>query len=51
VRGCCDARGIATEGLRREMQIEREPDGRRISRRALDIHWLKVRLFARLSLR
>ena len=38
VKGYCDARGIATEGLRIEMRIEREPDGRRIARLSLDIH-------------
>ncbi len=38
VKGYCDVRGIATEGLRIEMRIEREPDGRRIARLSLDIH-------------
>jgi putative redox protein len=38
VKGYCDVRGIATEGLRLEMQIDREPDGRRVARLALDIH-------------
>jgi putative redox protein len=38
VKSYCDARGIGTEGLRLEMQIEHEPGGRRIARLALDIH-------------
>jgi hypothetical protein len=28
VKGCCDARGIATEGLGLEMQVERDPERR-----------------------
>jgi putative redox protein len=38
VKGYCDRRGIATDGMRIEMQIENEPDSRRIARLALDIH-------------
>jgi len=37
VKGFCDSRGIATEGLRLEMRIEREPGSARIARLALDI--------------
>ena len=38
VKGYCDARGIDTEGLRMEMQVEREPDGKRVARLVLEIH-------------
>ena len=38
VKGYCDARGIATEGLRLEMQVDRDPESHRIARLALDIH-------------
>ncbi len=38
VKGFCDARDLATEGLRIEMQIEHGPGGHRIARLVLDIH-------------
>jgi len=38
VKGYCDARGIDTEGIRVEMQVEREPNGKRVKQLALDIH-------------
>jgi putative redox protein len=37
VKGFCDSRGIATEGLRLEMRIEREAQSHRIGKLALDI--------------
>jgi len=37
VKGFCDARGIATDGLRLEMQIVPDPATRRIGRLALEI--------------
>src|SRR5512139_3240498 len=37
VKGYSDSRGIATDGLGIEMRIEREPDGHRVARLALDI--------------
>lgn len=37
VKGYCDSRGIATEGLGLEMQIEREPEKHRVVRLVLDI--------------
>ncbi len=37
VKGFCDSRGLATEGLRLEMQIEREADSHRIARLVLEI--------------
>jgi len=38
VKGFCDARGIATDGLRLEMQILSDPAARRIGRLVLEIH-------------
>jgi ribosomal protein S12 methylthiotransferase accessory factor len=38
VKGYCDTRGIATDGLGLEMRIEREPGGLRIARLVLEIH-------------
>ncbi len=38
VKGYCDARGLDTEGLRLEMQVERDADGRRVTRLAIEIH-------------
>ena len=38
VKGFCDSRGLATEGLGLEMRIEREPDGHRVARLVLQIH-------------
>jgi ribosomal protein S12 methylthiotransferase accessory factor len=37
VKGFCDSRGIATEGLALEMRIEREPPGARVARLTLEI--------------
>jgi putative redox protein len=37
VKGYCDSRGIATEGLGLEMQIEREPEKHRVVRLVLEI--------------
>ena len=37
VKGYCDARGLATEGLGLEMQIEREPEKHRVVRLVLEI--------------
>ena len=37
VKGYCDARGIATEGLGMEMRIEREPEKHRVVRLVLEI--------------
>jgi putative redox protein len=37
VKGYCDARGLATDGLGLEMRIEREPEKSRIARLAIDI--------------
>jgi len=37
VKGYCDSRGIATEGLGLEMQIEREPEKHRVARLVLEI--------------
>jgi ribosomal protein S12 methylthiotransferase accessory factor len=37
VKGYCDARGIATEGLGLEMEIERDPEGRMVTRLALEV--------------
>jgi ribosomal protein S12 methylthiotransferase accessory factor len=37
VKGYCDSRGIATEGLGLEMQIEREPEKHRVVRLLLEI--------------
>jgi ribosomal protein S12 methylthiotransferase accessory factor len=37
VKGYCDARGIATEGLGLEMEIERDSDGRMVTRLVLEI--------------
>jgi ribosomal protein S12 methylthiotransferase accessory factor len=37
VKGYCDSRGIATEGLGLEMQIEREPGKHRVARLLLEI--------------
>jgi putative redox protein len=37
VKGFCDSRGIASEGLGLEMRIEREPGGPRIAKLALEI--------------
>jgi putative redox protein len=37
VKGYCDSRGISTEGLGLEMQIEREPATHRIARLVLEI--------------
>ena len=37
VKGYCDARGIATDGLGLEMRIERDPEGRMVTRLALEI--------------
>jgi putative redox protein len=38
VKGYCDARGIDAKDLRIEMQVEREPDGKRVARLAIEIH-------------
>lgn len=38
VKGFCDARGIATEGLRLDMQIVPDPAARRVGRLLIDIH-------------
>lgn len=38
VKGYCDSRGIATEGLGLEMQIESDPVTHRIGRLVLEIH-------------
>jgi putative redox protein len=37
VKGFCDSRGIATDGLGLEMRIERDPASPRIAKLALDI--------------
>jgi ribosomal protein S12 methylthiotransferase accessory factor len=37
VKGYCDARGIATEGLGLEMEIERDAEGRMVTRLALSV--------------
>lgn len=37
VKGFCDSRGLATEGLGIEMRIEREADGHRVARLVLEI--------------
>jgi putative redox protein len=37
VKGYCDSRGIATEGLGLEMQIEREPEKHRVVRLVIEI--------------
>ena len=37
VKGYCDSRGIATQGLGLEMQIEREPEKHRVVRLLLEI--------------
>jgi putative redox protein len=37
VKGYCDSRGIATEGLGLEMRIEREPEKHRVVRMVLEI--------------
>ncbi len=37
VKGYCDSRGISTEGLGLEMQIEREPEKHRIVRLVMEI--------------
>jgi putative redox protein len=37
VKGYCDARGIAVDGLGLEMQVERDADGRRVARLVLEI--------------
>ena len=37
VKGYCDARGIATDGLGLEMRIERDPETRMVTRLALEI--------------
>jgi uncharacterized OsmC-like protein len=37
VKGYCDARGLETEGLAVEMQIERDAQGRMVERLALEI--------------
>ena len=39
VKGYCDSRGIATEGLGLEMQIEREPEKHRVVRLLLEIRF------------
>jgi hypothetical protein len=38
VKGFCDSRGLATEGLALEVRIERQADGHRITRLVLEIH-------------
>jgi ribosomal protein S12 methylthiotransferase accessory factor len=38
VKGFCDSRGIASEGLGLDMEIEKDPATHRISRLVLDIH-------------
>lgn len=37
VKGYCDSRGLATDGLGLEMRIEREPEKNRVVRLAIDI--------------
>ena len=37
VKGYCDSRGIATDGLGFEMQVEREPEKHRVARLVLEI--------------
>jgi putative redox protein len=37
VKGYCDARRLATEGLGLEMKVEREPDSPRVARLVLEI--------------
>jgi ribosomal protein S12 methylthiotransferase accessory factor len=37
VKGYCDSRAIATEGLGLEMRIEREPEKSRVARLVLEI--------------
>ncbi len=37
VKGFCDSRGLATDGLGLEMRIEREEGGRRVARLVLEI--------------
>ncbi len=37
VKGYCDARGIATEGLGLAMRVEREPEKGRVTRLAIEI--------------
>lgn len=37
IKGYCDTRGIATEGLGLEMQVERDPERHRIGRLVLEI--------------
>ncbi len=38
VKGFCESRGLATEGLRLEMRIERKDGSHRVSRLVLEIH-------------
>ncbi len=38
VKGFCDSRGLASEGLRLEMTVEREPGGHHGAKVGLDIH-------------
>jgi ribosomal protein S12 methylthiotransferase accessory factor len=38
VKGYCDARGIATEGLGLEMEVERDPERNMVTRLAISVH-------------